>query len=60
MGPNVAINYLKNLFLKDLSEKLVISLGLLSAQIVQTIKPFSIKHIILEKVKCTFCIKTAM
>ena len=50
-------NLENNFSLKDLAEKLVILLCLLSSQRDQTIKELNIKHMILEKVNCTFFIK---
>ena len=59
--PDIVLDYLSNLEydlpLKDLSEKLVILLCLLSGQRDQTVKALNIKNMLLEKDKCTFFIK---
>ena len=60
LGDNLLKNVANNFSLKDLSEKLVILLCLLSSQRDQTIKELNIKHMIIEKVNCTFFIKTPM
>ena len=62
--PDIVLNYLSNLEhdlpLKDLPEKLVILLCLLSGQKKQTVKLLNIKDMLLEKGKCTFIIKRPM
>ena len=61
--PDIVLDYVSNLTyvsdlpLKDLSEKLVILLCLLSGQSDQTAKALNIKYMLLEKYKCTFFIK---
>ena len=59
--PDIVLDYVSNLEydlpLKDLSEKLVILLCLLSGQSDQTAKALNIKYMLLEKYKCTFFIK---
>ena len=62
--PDIVLEYLSNLEydlpLKDLSEKLVILLCLLSGQRDQTVKALNIKGMLLEKGKCTLFIKRPM
>ena len=62
--PDIVLDYLSNLEydlpLKDLSEKLIIFLRLLSGQRNRTVKALNIKDIVLEKAKCTFFIKRPM
>ena len=61
---DIVLDYLSNLEydlpLKDLSEKLVILLCLLSGQRDQTVKALNIKYMLLEKGKCTFFINRPM
>ena len=61
---DIVLDYLSNLEYglpsKDLSEKIVILLCLLSGQRDQTVKPLNIKDMLLEKDKCTFFIKRPM
>ena len=56
--PDIVLDYFSNLkydlSLKDLSEKLVILLCLLSGQRDQTVKTLNINDILLEKGKCPF------
>ena len=62
--PDIVLDYLSNLEydlpLKDLSERLVILLCLLSGQRDQSVKALNIKDMVLEKSKCTFFIKKSM
>ena len=62
--PDTVLDYLSNLKydlpLKDLSEKLVILLYLLSGQRDKIVKALNIKDMLLEKGKCTFFIKRPM
>ena len=62
--PDIVLDYLSNLEydlpLKDLSEKLVILLCLLSGQRDQTVKALNIKDMLLEKGKFTFFLKRPM
>ena len=62
--PDIVLEYLSNLEydlpLKDLSEKLVILLRLLSGQRDQTVKALNIKDMLLEKGKSTFFINRPM
>ena len=62
--PDIVLNYLSNLKydlpLKDVSEKLVALLCLLSGQRDQTVKALNIKDLLLEKGRCTFFIKRPM
>ena len=55
---DIVLDYFSNLkydlLLKDLSEKLVILLCLLSGQREQTVKTLNIKDMLFEKGKCTF------
>ena len=59
--PDIVLDYVSNLEydlpLKDLSEKLVILLRLLSGESDQTVKALNIKYMLLEKGKCTFFVK---
>ena len=61
-NPDIVLDYVSNLEydlpLKDLSEKLVILLCLLSGQSDQTVKALNVNYMLLEKGKCTFFIKT--
>ena len=62
--PDIILDYLSNLehglLLKDLSEKLVILLCLLSGQRDKAVKALNINDILLEKSKCTFFIRRPM
>ena len=62
--PDIILGYLSNLeydlSLKELSERLVILLCLLSGKRDQTVKALNIKDMLLEKCKCTFFIKRSM